>query len=65
MITIAIVTMIIIGIATATIVTQIGTAMGATTGIEIGIGEIATAPIGTVTNSGIKPATFGMSGALL
>ena len=42
---------IIIEIATATIDTQVGTAIGALTGIEIGIGEIAIAVTGTVTDS--------------
>jgi hypothetical protein len=39
---------IIIEIATAMVVTQTGTATGATTGIEIGIGEIAIGAIGTI-----------------
>jgi hypothetical protein len=42
------------------IVTQTGTVTGALTGIETGIGEIAIAAIGTVTDSGIKTATFGI-----
>ena len=48
MITIEISTAIMIEIATAMIVTQTGTAMGAMIGIEVGIGEIAIAAIGTV-----------------
>jgi hypothetical protein len=52
--------MIIIEIATAMIVTQTGTVTGALPGIETGIGEIAIAAIGTVTDSGIKTATFGI-----
>jgi hypothetical protein len=56
--TIEIATAIIIEIATATIVIQTGTAMGAMTGIEVGIGEIAIAAIGTVIDSRSK-ATFG------
>jgi hypothetical protein len=47
-ITTGIVTVITIEIATGMIVTRIETAMGAMTGIEIGIGEIAIAAIGTV-----------------
>jgi hypothetical protein len=47
-----IVTVILIGIATAMIVTQTGTTMGAMTGSETGIGEIAIAAIGTVIDSG-------------
>jgi hypothetical protein len=50
-ITIGIATAIIIGTATAMIVIQTGTAMGAMTGIEVGIGEIAIAAIGTVIDS--------------
>lgn len=51
MITIEITTAIITEIGTAMIVTQTGTAMGAMTGIEVGIGEIAIAAIGTVIDS--------------
>jgi len=51
---------IIIETASGMIVTLIETAMGAMTGIETGIGEIAIAAIGTVTDSGIKTATFGI-----
>jgi hypothetical protein len=51
-ITAGIVTVILIEIATAMIVTQTGTAMGAMTGSETGIGEIAIAAIGTVIDSG-------------
>lgn len=51
MITIGIVTTIIIEIATAMIVTQTGTAMGAMIGSETGIGEIAIAAIGTVIDN--------------
>ena len=43
--------MIIIEIATAMIVTQTGTAMGAMIGSETGIGEIAIVVIGTVIDS--------------
>jgi hypothetical protein len=50
-ITIGIVTTIIIEIATAMIVTQTGTAMGAMTGSAVGTGEIAIAAIGTVIDS--------------
>jgi hypothetical protein len=50
-ITVEIATAIIIEIATAMIVIQTGTAMAAMTGIEVGIGEIAIAAIGTVIDS--------------
>jgi hypothetical protein len=50
-ITIEISTAIMIEIATAMIVTQTGTAMGAMIGIEVGIGEIVIAAIGTVIDS--------------
>jgi hypothetical protein len=50
-ITAGIVTVIIIVIATGMIVTLIETAMGATTGIETGIGETAIAAIGIVIDS--------------
>jgi hypothetical protein len=46
-ITVEIVTAITIEIATAMVVIQTGTATGAMTGIETGIGEIAIAAIGT------------------
>jgi hypothetical protein len=46
-ITVEIATAITIEIATAMVVIQTGTAMGAMTGIETGIGEIAIAAIGT------------------
>ena len=54
MITIEIITAILIEIATATIVTRIGTVMRAMIGIEVGIGEIAIAALGTVTDSGLN-----------
>jgi hypothetical protein len=57
-ITIEIVTAIIIEIATAMIVIQIGTAMGAMTGIEAGIGEIGIAATGTVTDSRTETLEF-------
>jgi hypothetical protein len=50
-ITIGIATAIIIETVTAMIVIQTGTATGAMTGIEVGIGEIAIAEIGTVIDS--------------
>jgi hypothetical protein len=62
-ITIGIATAIIIETATAMIVIQTGTATGAMTGIEVGIGEIAIVAIGTAIDS--RTAISGMSGALL
>jgi hypothetical protein len=61
-ITAGIVTVIIIEIATAMIVTQTGTAMGALTGIETGIGEIAIAAIGTEIDSRLVTALSETSG---
>jgi hypothetical protein len=55
-ITVGIVTVIIIETASGMIVTLIETAMGAMTGIETGIGEIAIAAIGIVIDRSLITA---------